>query len=39
VLAEYGVTMKILPDIPILVIRIEKLSDNKSVLVWKQMKN
>jgi hypothetical protein len=39
VLAEYGVTMKILPDIPILVIRIEKLSDNKSVLGWKQMKN
>jgi hypothetical protein len=39
VLAEYGATMKILPDIPVLVIQIEKLSDNKSVLGWKQMKN
>jgi hypothetical protein len=39
VLAEYGATMEILPDIPVLVIQIEKLSDNKSVLGWKQMKN
>jgi enamine deaminase RidA (YjgF/YER057c/UK114 family) len=38
VFAQYGATMKILTDIPILVIQIEKLSDNKSVLGWKQMK-
>jgi enamine deaminase RidA (YjgF/YER057c/UK114 family) len=37
--AQYGATMKILTDIPVLVIQIEKLSDNKSVLGWKQMKN
>jgi hypothetical protein len=39
VLAQYGATMKILTDIPVLVIQIEKLSDNKNVLGWKQMKN
>jgi enamine deaminase RidA (YjgF/YER057c/UK114 family) len=39
VLTQYGATMKILTDIPVLVIQIEKLSDNKSVLGWKQMKN
>lgn len=31
VLAQYGATMKILTDIPVLVIQIEKLSDNKNV--------
>ena len=39
VLAQYGATMKILTDIPVLFIQIEKLSDNKNVLGWKQMKN